>query len=220
MFASLTCARLQSFLRQGRIAMIAIAPTSTLSLPDPFNAFRSVASQPRAAASAVKEAFAATGGLSTVSLASAKPSDWVRRQKAAWLDELTANARRLSGLASGWDGPGSVPISRKVLFRASKLSRDALEGLEAASAPSLVPGGDGSIQIEWHEKHGELELVIHPSGESYIWGRIYSTGAEFEGEDEKALALFYRWAPWMASPQCDVADAPLPPSRAAVRIAA
>jgi hypothetical protein len=128
---------------------------------------------------------------------------------AEWMSLLASNARRLSELKAGWDGPGSVPISQKTLFRATVYVRSSLENLTGVSAPRLVPGGDGSVQIEWHAKHGELEFDIDSRGDTSIWIRDHRNGAEFDGENEAAVALFYRWAPWVASRQRDDFDAPL-----------
>jgi hypothetical protein len=47
--------------------------------------------------------------------------------------------------------------------------------------------------------HGELEFDIGPRDEMTIWIRDRRNGAEFEGENQAALVLFYRWAPWIAS---------------------
>ncbi|WP_271504344.1 hypothetical protein [Bradyrhizobium sp. CCBAU 11357] len=66
-------------------------------------------------------------------------------------------------------------------------------------APRLVPGGDGSLQIEWHTRRGELELDLDTDGAMSIWVRDHATGAEFDGDGEEAFALFYRWAPWIAA---------------------
>src|SRR5208283_4551707 len=43
-----------------------------------------------------------------------------------WLDSFTAASRRLQAMPRGWDGPGSVPPSRVALFRAERITRDAL----------------------------------------------------------------------------------------------
>jgi hypothetical protein len=124
------------------------------------------------------------------------------------LSNLTTNARQLSELKAGWDGPGSIPVTQKALHRATLYVRSALENLGDVCAPRLVPGGDGSVQIEWHAKHGELEFDIDSRGDTSIWIRDHRNGAEFDGENEAAVALFYRWAPWVASRQRDGFDAP------------
>lgn len=125
-----------------------------------------------------------------------------------WELVLSSRAQRLASLGRGWDGPGSIPINKSVLRRAAALAADALSGVRDASAPCLVPGGDGSLQIEWHEIHGELELDIAADGKLSLWGKNHLTSGEFEGEDDEALALFYRWAPWIASQAVDVDHEP------------
>ena len=57
----------------------------------------------------------------------------------------------------------------------------------------LVPGGDGSLQIEWHEKDGELEYDLSVEGSRSIWIRDHRTGEQIEGDDDRADALFSRW---------------------------
>src|SRR5690348_10628630 len=67
-----------------------------------------------------------------------------------WKTRLAANAHNLSILPAGWDGPGSVSISATVLSRAVFYVESALQGASRADVaePRLVPGGDGSVQIE------------------------------------------------------------------------
>jgi hypothetical protein len=115
------------------------------------------------------------------------------------MSKLSSSAKQIEELKAGWDGPGSIPLSAKALFLATYHTRLALEAMQGVTAPQLVPGGDGSIQIEWHAKHGELEFDVDARGRMSIWIRDHRNGAEFDGEDEAALALFYRWAPWVAS---------------------
>lgn len=116
-----------------------------------------------------------------------------------WKLQLCANAQSLAELRAGWDGPGSLPISATTLSRAVFYVESALDSATNMAPPRLVPGGDGSVQIEWHLKRGELEFDIDGQGAMSIWIRDHLSGAEFDGEDENALALFYRWAPWVAS---------------------
>jgi hypothetical protein len=123
---------------------------------------------------------------------------------------LTEAMVQLRTLSDGWDGPGSQPVPNRALFLAEGIIRDTLEGRPNATAPFLVPGGDGSIQIEWHEKAGEIELSIDANGQFYVWGRSHVSGQEFEGEGEEALHLFARWAPRLSAEVHDVVDVPAP----------
>jgi hypothetical protein len=116
-----------------------------------------------------------------------------------WLDALATRLERLRDLAAGWDGPGSIPTKGWLLIEATQLVKDALAGSNNATAPFLVPGGDGSLQIEWHARAGEIELDLSPDGRRSIWVHDRLTGEELEGEDDRALTLFSRWAPRYSS---------------------
>jgi hypothetical protein len=124
-----------------------------------------------------------------------------------WLGLFTESAARLAKLPAGWDGPGSVPASSKALFRAERITRDALIGFLQAAGPYLVPVGDGGVQVEWHGATGEIELTVGPGGDELsVWFRDHLTGAELEGQDEEARALFLGWAPWIAASGDDASD--------------
>lgn len=139
----------------------------------------------------------------------------------AWRAQLRANSQGLAALRAGWDGPGSIPVSTATLARAVFYVETALQDCANDMAPPrLVPGGDGSVQIEWHTKRGELELDIDDQGRASIWIRNHLSHAEFDGEDEKALALFYRWAPWVATPVRHAIDAQAAPQMAFLSFAA
>lgn len=138
----------------------------------------------------------------------------------SWISHLTGNARRVGSLKAGWDGAGSIAISPKALFLATSNTRFALKDFPDVSAPHLVPGGDGSLQVEWHARHGELELDIGSNGQMSIWIKDHRNGAEFDAQNEAALALFYRWAPWIASARRDDFDAPSSAQMPTIAVAA
>ena len=151
----------------------------------------------------------------------AQPSRAEGKRPGAWSNQLAANARSISALEAGWDGPGSVAISPEILARAVFYVDSALKDVASdLIAPRLVPGGDGSLQIEWHTRRGELELDLDTDGAMSIWIRDHASGAEFDGGGEEAFALFYRWAPWIASRLHDVPHAPVQAHMALFEIAA
>ncbi len=134
------------------------------------------------------------------------PSLVVVNVQPAWAYDLAMRAERIKSLRRGWDGTKSVPVSKTVVELAQKLIKDALTSTDTASAPYLSPGGDGSLQIEWHTKTGEIELDISADGDATVWIRSRVSDEEFEGENERALSLFARWAPWIAKASDNESD--------------
>ena len=116
-----------------------------------------------------------------------------------WTADLATRLQRLRDLTHGWDGPGSRPIKPWLLNKAARLINDALASSQYSVAPFLVPGGDGSVQIEWHTKSGEIELDLAIDGTYSIWIHDRLTGNEVEATDERAVSLFSRWAAWYSS---------------------
>lgn len=113
---------------------------------------------------------------------------------ALWASDLTTRLQQLRDLSHGWDGPGSGPIKAWLLNEATRLVMDALANSQNSVAPFLVPGGDGSVQIEWHTKSGEIEFDLAVDGTRSIWIHDRVTGDEVEATNERAVALFSRWA--------------------------
>lgn len=137
-----------------------------------------------------------------------------------WQKLLAANGARLSALKPGWDGPGSLQVNAGLLFAAVDMVQRALRHMPHANGPYLVPGGDGGIQIEWHELHAELELELAPDGSSHIVLHDHLTGAERVEEGSEAINLFFHWAPWVASQPDDDDHVPSAPDVANFSFAA
>lgn len=123
---------------------------------------------------------------------------FVIKVEPAWALDLSVRAERIKALRKGWDGIKSVPVSPTIVEFAQNLVKEALITAGTASAPYLSPGGDGSLQVEWHTKTGEIELDISAGGNASVWIRSRNSDEEFEAEDEGALSLFARWAPRVA----------------------
>jgi hypothetical protein len=126
-----------------------------------------------------------------------------------WAYELSERAKKIKQLKNGWDGPKSIPVDKSLIAEAETLVSSVLMSVRRPSAPYLAPGGNGTVQIEWHTKLGEIELELSPEGTASIWVRNRLSKEEFEGEDETAFALFSRWAPWVAKAIDDENDVPV-----------
>jgi hypothetical protein len=75
-----------------------------------------------------------------------------------WLEKLESRFNELGKLKPGWDGysGGSVP------FSIARFSAELLQRIFNANLPppSLVPGSDGSVQIEWHRNGYDIEIDV------------------------------------------------------------
>lgn len=81
--------------------------------------------------------------------------DWNR---SPWAQELNSRLNELTSLVQGWDGYEGVPVSWDcATFAANLIERIYVVGL---SAPSLVPGSDGTLQIEWHKNNYDVEIDV------------------------------------------------------------
>jgi hypothetical protein len=76
-----------------------------------------------------------------------------------WIAELNERFNELVSLPYGWDGYSGVPVK----FDCATFAANLLERLyfDAVPAPQLVPGSDGSVQIEWHLNGYDIELDVY-----------------------------------------------------------
>jgi hypothetical protein len=82
----------------------------------------------------------------------------VQQPAIIWWDKLESRLNELTALPRGWDGYRGRPVSYTCAsFAASILERIYVEGL---AMPSLVPGSDGTLQIEWHLHDYDIELDV------------------------------------------------------------
>lgn len=82
----------------------------------------------------------------------------VQQHCSEWVESLRWRLDELTSLPVGWDGYLGQPVS----FQCANFVVNMLERLcrERVPAPSLVPGSDGSIQVEWHRKGFDVELDV------------------------------------------------------------
>lgn len=98
----------------------------------------------------------------------------VEVDKNEWVRELKTRFDELTCLERGWDGYNGVPVSFTCAeFAAAILERLCLPNVPA---PSLVPGSDGTIQIEWHRNQYDVE--IHVLGANNVVAHRYDYRTE------------------------------------------
>jgi hypothetical protein len=98
-----------------------------------------------------------------------------------WVDRLASAEQRLDylmALPENWDGFGGVAVSEETRTRVFKL-------LDAVTSPrdvlpSLVPGTDGSVNLEWHRPDLFFEICVEPSGHVTAYFHDVKAGDERE----------------------------------------
>lgn len=82
----------------------------------------------------------------------------VPQHNSSWIIQLGNRLNELTSLPRGWDGYAGLPVSFDCAqFAANLIERLCIDGV---SAPQLVPGADGTIQIEWHVNQFDIEIDI------------------------------------------------------------
>jgi hypothetical protein len=110
-----------------------------------------------------------------------------------WLSTLNQRFNELVSLPKGWDGYSGVAVT----FSCASFAANLLERLYAdgVPAPQLVPGADGSVQIEWHINGYDVELdVLAP----YKVNAIRRNVVTDEVEELELQADFTALTSWIA----------------------
>ena len=81
--------------------------------------------------------------------------DWHRGD---WWDKLEARFKELTSLPEGWDGYQGVPVAWDNASFAAKLIGTVLP--DNCPEPAMVPGADGTLQIEWHQNSYDIEIDV------------------------------------------------------------
>ena len=117
----------------------------------------------------------------------------VNRSRYWWFDAVKSKIDELTSLSSGWDGYGAKHVS----FKAAYFSLIMLEsfGDSIKYVPSIVPGTNGDLQIEWH--NGENSIEIHVLDEYDIEAWRDCAGADDDGEEIRLTANFTIINSWL-----------------------
>jgi hypothetical protein len=109
-----------------------------------------------------------------------------------WKEVVESRLNELAALPLGWDGYTGLPVS----FDCAYFAANMLERLfnEGVPAPSIVPGSDGSLQIEWHRKMFDVELdVLKPQ-------YVVATRLNLNTDKEETIEIqndFSKIVPWI-----------------------
>ena len=79
-------------------------------------------------------------------------------KKEDWLQELDEQILGLSNLPVGWDGYKGIPVTDSSTRFAKIILEQTFQ--PSLDAPELVPGSDGTLQIEWHQNQFDIEIEV------------------------------------------------------------
>jgi hypothetical protein len=107
------------------------------------------------------------------------PAALVENTLPTWVGPTISAFMGVQSLPENWDSYGGKRVDSHVV--AQSLSILGLIMDSASPAPSVVPLGDGGLQLEWHRNQQDLEIVF-PSGDlPQFYYRDRRAGAEQDG---------------------------------------
>jgi hypothetical protein len=90
-------------------------------------------------------------------------------------------------LPDNWDSYGGKKINRDVIVQSLSVLQLIMEA--TSPAPSVVPLGNGGLQLEWHRKLQDLEIVFPSDDAPQFIYQNGATGAQQEGSTNNIATL-------------------------------
>lgn len=111
--------------------------------------------------------------------------------RSVWARELEERFDELTSLPKGWDGYDGIPVS----FNCAQFAANLIESLfvQGVPAPQLVPGADGSLQLEWHVNQYDLEVDVLAPYEVVATRYNYATEEENEIDIQADFTELASW---------------------------
>lgn len=116
----------------------------------------------------------------------------------AWNNTLQNRFDEITSLPIGWDGYNGRPVS----FTCASFAAKLLEGLyvEGLSAPDLVPGSDGTLQIEWHKNKFDIEIDVLGANKVQAMRSDHITKLETQLELDVDFSILKQWIIALSNP--------------------
>lgn len=108
-----------------------------------------------------------------------------------WINSLRARLNELTSLPFGWDGYYGRPVSfDNVTFAANLIEQLYTNDIPH---PQLVPGSDGTLQIEWHFNQVDIEIDILKPYKVFAMLSNHRTGHEEEIPLQTDFSILAEW---------------------------
>lgn len=102
-----------------------------------------------------------------------------------WVEPTVEALLRVMQLPRNWDSYGAEPVQTVVLRRTLEVLSRVME--EDSPRPSIVPLSDGGLQMEWHLRNQDVEIVVATDEPPSYYYRDQEGSAE-EGLQSAACA--------------------------------
>ena len=96
-----------------------------------------------------------------------------------WVEPTVTALMRLRSLGENWDSYGGSPVKPSVTESALRVLSAVMT--DNSPAPSVVPLHDGGIQLEWHRRKQDLEIVFPADQSPSFFYCNSATGEQQEG---------------------------------------
>lgn len=105
---------------------------------------------------------------------------WRGVEPPVWLKTVAESVRQFVALEINWDGYGGIATTFDAAAEGLRILSQIM--LPEDPAPSVVPGGDGSIQFEWHTVKADFEFAVGAAGNAtaYFASRDGHTEVELD----------------------------------------
>ena len=155
--------------------------------------------------------FRAKGGtswVSSVAFASFRPREYVCRsargrfvivdptgemsELPSWLTKTAESYERIAALSANWDSYGGAEPRIEIIEASLRILFFVAGAVPKMPVPQVFPLYDGGVQVEWHRRGQNLEIVFPVDGPATFTYEHQVTGAEQEGfaSDVQTLSTF------------------------------
>lgn len=110
----------------------------------------------------------------------------------AWVEPTLSAFVTVMSLKANWDSYGGKRTNEEVIKGALSVLTQIMD--LNSPVPSIVPLGDGGVQLEWHRKQQDLEITFQADAAPTFYYQSCTTATEEEGfaADVSTLAKLFR----------------------------
>jgi len=96
-----------------------------------------------------------------------------------WVEQTLSAFITVQSLPDNWDSYGAKRVGSDAVIQSLLILEQIMDS--ASPAPSVVPLGDGGLQLEWHRNQQDLEITFPADDQPQFYYRDRRAGAEQEG---------------------------------------